>query len=81
MTVACVQIWSTDTAVLYAACRGHSGEITDLSVSSGNEVAASGSIDGTIRCWSLQASPAELLHAFSYEHTCLNPACWPSTFK
>jgi len=37
-----VKIWSTETAVLVHACRGHTGEISYLAVNASNEIVASG---------------------------------------
>ncbi|KAL3648108.1 hypothetical protein CASFOL_009076 [Castilleja foliolosa] len=48
-----VKIWSMETALSLASCRGHEGDITDLSVSSNNAVVASASNDFTIRVWRL----------------------------
>ncbi|KAG8389559.1 hypothetical protein BUALT_Bualt02G0241800 [Buddleja alternifolia] len=48
-----VKIWSMETAFCLASCRGHEGDITDLSVSSNNAVVASASNDFTIRVWRL----------------------------
>lgn len=51
-----LQIWSADTAVLVTACRGHAGEVTDLSVAVDDSLVASSSNDSTVRCWSLMVS-------------------------
>ncbi|KAL9168330.1 hypothetical protein ABFS82_04G008000 [Erythranthe guttata] len=48
-----VKIWSMETALCLASCRGHEGDITDLSVSSNNALVASASNDFTIRVWRL----------------------------
>lgn len=48
------QIWSSQTALLLATCRGHEGEVTDLAVNICSSVVASGNNDTTIRCWNLQ---------------------------
>ncbi|XP_024019306.1 bromodomain and WD repeat-containing protein 3 [Morus notabilis] len=48
-----VKIWSMETALCLASCRGHEGDITDLAVSSNNAVVASGSNDFVIRVWRL----------------------------
>lgn len=48
-----VKIWSTETGFCLRSCRGHEGDITDLSVSSGNVLVASASNDFTIRVWRL----------------------------
>ena len=39
--------------MLVTACRGHEGEVTDLSVSADDGMVASSSNDSTVRCWSL----------------------------
>ncbi|GAB4817147.1 hypothetical protein N2152v2_004193 [Parachlorella kessleri] len=49
-----VKVWSVRTGLLQSTCRGHDGEITDLSVSCDNSLAASSSMDTTIRVWQLQ---------------------------
>ncbi|KZV50933.1 bromodomain and WD repeat-containing protein 3 [Dorcoceras hygrometricum] len=48
-----VKIWSMETAFCLASCRGHEGDITDLSVSSNNALVASASNDYSIRVWRL----------------------------
>ncbi|KAL6505075.1 hypothetical protein OROGR_024892 [Orobanche gracilis] len=48
-----VKIWSMETALCLASCRGHEGDITDLSVSSNNALVASASNDFSIRAWRL----------------------------
>ncbi|KAL6525911.1 hypothetical protein OROMI_030306 [Orobanche minor] len=48
-----VKIWSMETALCLASCRGHEGDITDLSVSSNNALVASASNDFSIRVWRL----------------------------
>ncbi|XP_073311170.1 uncharacterized protein [Primulina huaijiensis] len=48
-----VKIWSMETALCLASCRGHEGDITDLSVSSNNALVASASNDYSIRVWRL----------------------------
>ncbi|KAH6811226.1 WD40 domain-containing protein [Perilla frutescens var. frutescens] len=48
-----VKVWSMETALCLASCRGHEGDITDLSVSSNNTLVASASNDFTIRVWRL----------------------------
>ena len=40
--------------MLVSVCRGHEGEVTDLSVSGDDSLVASSSNDHSIRCWSLQ---------------------------
>jgi WD40 repeat protein len=48
------QIWDVRTGLLRASCRGHDQEVTDLAVSGDNRLAASGSLDRSIRVWNLQ---------------------------
>ncbi|XP_051118937.1 uncharacterized protein LOC127243109 isoform X2 [Andrographis paniculata] len=48
-----VKIWSMETAFCLASCRGHEGDITDLSVSLNNTLVASASNDFTICVWRL----------------------------
>ncbi|KAI5067562.1 hypothetical protein GOP47_0018090 [Adiantum capillus-veneris] len=48
-----VKIWSTETGFCLRSCRGHEGDITELSVSHGNSLVASASNDCTIRVWRL----------------------------
>ncbi|KAF8387745.1 hypothetical protein HHK36_026399 [Tetracentron sinense] len=48
-----VKIWSMETALCLASCRGHEGDITDLAVSSNNALVASSSNDFIIRVWRL----------------------------
>ncbi|XP_048336119.2 uncharacterized protein LOC107406056 isoform X1 [Ziziphus jujuba] len=48
-----VKIWSMETALCLASCRGHEGDITDLAVSSNNCLVASSSNDFVIRVWRL----------------------------
>ncbi|KIY94943.1 Bromodomain and WD repeat-containing protein 1, partial [Monoraphidium neglectum] len=49
-----VKIWDVRTGLLRASCRGHDQEVTDLAVSGDNRLAASGSLDRSIRVWNLQ---------------------------
>ena len=49
----CMQMWSVESALLLASCRGHQGEVTDLAVNADNSIVASSSNDTVIRCWSL----------------------------
>ena len=49
-----MQMWSVESALLLASCRGHQGEVTDLAVNVDNSIVASSSNDTVIRCWSLQ---------------------------
>ncbi|KAL0389713.1 UNVERIFIED_CONTAM: Bromodomain and WD repeat-containing protein 1 [Sesamum calycinum] len=61
-----VKIWSMETAFCLASCRGHEGDITDLSVSSNNALVASASNDFTIRVWRLpDGCPISVLRGHS----------------
>ena len=51
-----LQVWSAQTGLLQCSCRGHTAEITDLSVSADNALFASASNDRTVRTWSLKVS-------------------------
>jgi len=51
-----VQVWSAETGLLLCSCRGHTQEITDLSVSADDAMFASASNDRTVRVWSLQVT-------------------------
>ena len=59
-----MQIWSVESALLLASCRGHQGEVTDLAVAADNSVVASSSNDAVIRCWSLQVGHAHSTLAY-----------------
>ncbi|KAJ8565839.1 hypothetical protein K7X08_008415 [Anisodus acutangulus] len=48
-----VKVWSMETRLCLASCRGHQGDITDLAVSSNNALVASASNDYSIRVWRL----------------------------
>ncbi|XP_047254619.1 PH-interacting protein isoform X2 [Capsicum annuum] len=48
-----VKVWSMETGLCLASCRGHEGDITDLAVSSNNALVASASNDYSIRVWRL----------------------------
>ena len=54
-------MWSVESALLLASCRGHQGEVTDLAVNADNSIVASSSNDTIIRCWSLQVGYTEEL--------------------
>ncbi|KAF5184974.1 Bromodomain and wd repeat-containing protein [Thalictrum thalictroides] len=57
-----VKIWSNETALCLASCRGHEGDITDLAVSSNNFLVASASNDFIIRVWRLpDGAPVSVL--------------------
>ena len=58
-TARAAQIWSVESALLLASCRGHQGEVTDLAISADNSIVASSSNDAVIRCWSLQVGHTE----------------------
>eukprot|EP00898_Chlorokybus_atmophyticus_P006616 jgi/Chlat1/6956/Chrsp52S06626 len=46
-----VKIWSAVTGLLLFSCRGHTGDITDLSISPDSQHVASSSNDHSIRVW------------------------------
>eukprot|EP00873_Tetraselmis_striata_P019505 jgi/Tetstr1/439769/TSEL_028182.t1 len=46
-----LKIWSARTGLLISTCRGHNGEVTDLSVSICNNFVASSSNDASVRVW------------------------------
>ena len=46
-----LKVWSARTGQLEATFRGHTAEITDMSVSWDNTMMASGSLDKTVRVW------------------------------
>jgi WD40 repeat protein len=48
-----VKVYAVGTGLLKCTCRGHDGEISDLSVSCDNTMFASSSIDFSIRVWRL----------------------------
>ncbi|KAI8471016.1 MAG: hypothetical protein J3K34DRAFT_520916 [Monoraphidium minutum] len=50
-----VKIWDARAGLLAASCRGHDQEVTDLAVAADSRLAASASLDRTIRVWSLEA--------------------------
>jgi PH-interacting protein len=54
-----LQIWNVQTGLLLRVCRGHEGEITDMSVSVDNTLLASASTDKRIRVWSLKVRDCE----------------------
>ena len=63
---ALVKIWSAVTGRLLATLRGHSAEITDMTVNYENTLLATGSCDKYIRVWSLaRTSPVAVLHGHS----------------
>ncbi|VDK43871.1 unnamed protein product [Anisakis simplex] len=51
-----VKIWSATSGLLRFTLRGHSGEITDMTVSDDNVLLATGSVDKTVRIWCLQTA-------------------------
>ena len=51
-----VKVWSTETGQLLATLRGHSAEVTDISLSYDNSMIASGSLDKSVRVWCAQSS-------------------------
>jgi len=48
-----VKIWSTASGYLLCTCRGHTGDITDLSVNADDTLLASGSNDNRVCVWHL----------------------------
>ena len=46
-----VKVWSSRTGQLIATLRGHSAEITDISISDDNSMIATGSLDKSVRVW------------------------------
>lgn len=51
-----IKIWSAKDGRLLSTLRGHSGEITDISVNYENRLLASGSVDRLIRVWDLRTT-------------------------
>uniref|UniRef100_A0A1I7V9M8 Bromo domain-containing protein n=1 Tax=Loa loa TaxID=7209 RepID=A0A1I7V9M8_LOALO len=51
-----VKIWNVRTGLLRFTLRGHSAEISDMSVSEDNTLLGTGSVDKTIRVWCLQTA-------------------------
>lgn len=49
-------MWSSRTGQLLATLRGHSAEVTDISLSYDNTMIASGSLDRSVRVWCAQTS-------------------------
>jgi len=49
-----LQVWSVHTGLLLVSARGHTGEITDLSLSCDGELLASGATDAEVRVWSMK---------------------------
>ena len=59
---ALVKVWSSHNGQLLATLRGHSAEITDISLSWDNTYLATGSLDKTVRVWCMQScSPVAVL--------------------
>lgn len=68
-----VKIWSAKDGRLISTLRGHSGEITDISVSHENTLIATGSVDKHIRIWCLQTTaPICVLTAHQQQVTTVN---------
>lgn len=57
-----MQIWSLETGLLLVTGRGHTGEISDLSLSADGSMVASGSVDGDVRIWSMMVGTAKEYH-------------------
>ncbi|XP_065906501.1 bromodomain and WD repeat-containing protein 3-like isoform X2 [Dysidea avara] len=51
-----LKVWSANEGRLLATLRGHSGEVSDISINHNNTLIASGSTDKTIRVWCAQTS-------------------------
>ncbi|VDM38223.1 unnamed protein product [Toxocara canis] len=51
-----VKVWSATSGLLRFTLRGHSAEITDMTVSDDNTLLATGSVDKTVRVWCLQTA-------------------------
>jgi WD40 repeat protein len=52
----CLQVWCVRTGLLLVTARGHTGEISDLSLSADGSMVASGATDADVRVWSLQVN-------------------------
>jgi WD40 repeat protein len=52
------------TGLLLVTARGHTGEISDLSLSADGSMVASGATDADVRVWSLQVCPTLLMSLF-----------------
>ena len=51
-----LKVWSSGSGQLLATLRGHSAEVTDISLSFDNTMIASGSLDKSVRVWCAQSS-------------------------
>ena len=51
-----MKVWSSGSGQLLATLRGHSAEVTDISLSFDNTMIASGSLDKSVRVWCAQSS-------------------------
>lgn len=51
-----LKVWSSRTGQLLATLRGHSAEVTDISLSFDNSMIASGSLDKSVRVWCARSS-------------------------
>ena len=51
-----LKVWSSRSGQLLATLRGHSGEVTDISLSVDNSMLASGSLDKSVRVWCARSS-------------------------
>uniref|UniRef100_A0A183CPF3 WD_REPEATS_REGION domain-containing protein n=1 Tax=Globodera pallida TaxID=36090 RepID=A0A183CPF3_GLOPA len=69
-----VKVWDAQRCLLRFTFRGHSGEITDLSVSYENTLLASSSVDKTIRVWCLRKGTA--LRIFKGHTGTINSLQW-----
>ena len=51
-----LKVWSSRSGELLATLRGHSAEVTDMSLSFDNTMIASGSLDKSVRVWCARSS-------------------------
>ena len=57
-----LKVWSSSSGQLHATFRGHTAEITDMTISCDNSMIASGSLDKTVRVWCAHsATPISVL--------------------
>ena len=61
-----IKVWDSGTGQLMATFRGHSAEITDMSMCWDNSMIATGSLDKTVRVWCARtATPINVLTGHS----------------
>jgi len=53
-----VSLWRLQDGSRIASCEGHTGRVNSVAICPGNQYAASGSHDGSIRLWELQSGKA-----------------------